>query len=205
MIEPGPAIRLQRRYAGHPSRVVIISGSPSPTSKTAQMGEYVASLLEADGISVRHLQVRDISPAALLTADCSDAGVVDALGAVADADGVVLATPTFKAAYSGLLKVFLDLLPQFGFAGKAVLPLATGGSLAHVLALDYALRPVIQSMGARHVVQSYFVLADQLTVIDGQFSLQPQLAAVLSDVVRDFRIALAPADPIAAAPAVLKS
>ena len=39
-----------------------------------------------------------------------------------------------------------------------VLPLATGGSVAHALALDYALRPVLTSMQARHVVNGFLVL-----------------------------------------------
>ena len=39
-----------------------------------------------------------------------------------------------------------------------VLPLATGGSVAHALALDYALRPVLTSMEARHVVNGFLVL-----------------------------------------------
>lgn len=42
-----------------------------------------------------------------------------------------------------MLKVFLDLLPQFALQGKLVLPMATGGSPNHMLALDYALRPVL--------------------------------------------------------------
>jgi FMN reductase len=66
----------------------------------------------------------------------------------------------YKAAYTGLLKAFLDLLPQYALAGKTVLPLVTGGTSAHVLAVDYALRPVLASMGA-HVGQGYFLL-DQL-------------------------------------------
>lgn len=41
------------------------------------------------------------------------------------ARGVILATPVYKAAYTGLLKAFLDLLPQDGLAGKIVLPIAT--------------------------------------------------------------------------------
>jgi pyruvate-ferredoxin/flavodoxin oxidoreductase len=45
---------------------------------------------------------------------------------------------------------FLDLLPQLGLTGKAVLPLAVGGSIAHVLAIDYGLRPVLCSMAAEH-------------------------------------------------------
>ncbi|NEE56082.1 FMN reductase (NADPH), partial [Streptomyces sp. SID8455] len=81
----------------------------------------------------------------------------------ARADGIVIGTPVYKAAYSGLLKTLLDLLPQYALTGKTVLPLATGGSTAHVLALDYALRPVLSSMGAAHIVQGWFVLDRHIT------------------------------------------
>lgn len=40
---------------------------------------------------------------------------------------VILATPVYKAAYSGLLKTFLDLLPQGGLRDKVVLPIARNG------------------------------------------------------------------------------
>ncbi len=62
---------------------------------------------------------------------------------------MVIGTPVYKAAYSGLLKSLLDLLPQYALAGKTVLPLATGGSTAHVLAIDYALRPVLAPWALR--------------------------------------------------------
>ncbi|WP_372430482.1 NAD(P)H-dependent oxidoreductase [Janibacter melonis] len=45
-----------------------------------------------------------------------------------------------------MLKTFLDLLPQDALRGKVVLPVATGGSPAHVLSVDYALRPVLASL-----------------------------------------------------------
>lgn len=82
---------------------------------------------------------------------------------VAKADALVVATPIHKAACSGLLKTFLDLLPQHAFAGKPVLPLATGGSPAHFLALDYSLRPVLTALGAQ-VAQGWFVLDRHITV-----------------------------------------
>ena len=66
----------------------------------------------------------------------------------------MVATPVYKAAYSGLLKVLLDLLPQTALKEKTVLPLATGGSPHHMLALDYALRPVLQSADKRYEVGS---------------------------------------------------
>jgi FMN reductase len=97
-----------------------------------------------------------------------------------------VATPIYKASYSGALKAFLDLLPQFALAGKVVLPLATGGTLAHVLALDYALRPVLVSLGAQHIVNGLFILDKTLIVSDGAVALDPDVAQRLAAIVEDF-------------------
>lgn len=115
----------------------------------------VARDLEERGLTVRHIRLRELPADCLMSLDYENEVIASAVEAVASADGVVIATPTFKASFSGLTKLFLDILPQFGFADKAILPLATGGTLAHVLALDYGLRPVVQSMGARWVVPSF--------------------------------------------------
>ncbi|MFC7340033.1 NADPH-dependent FMN reductase [Saccharopolyspora griseoalba] len=172
------------------SSVLVISGSPSNPSRTERLGEHVAGRLAAAGRDVDHLAVRALPADSLLGADLDDPAIADAVAEVAAADGVVLATPTYKAAYSGLLKAFLDLLPQFGFAGKAVLPLATGGSVAHVLAIDYALRPVVHSLGARHVVQSFFLLDKRLAVAGEQLEIHPDSTRPLADVIQQFDKAL---------------
>ena len=107
-------------------------------------------------IDAEHVALRDLDAGALLAADVRAPSLAAFREKVVAAHGLIIATPIYKASFSGLLKAGLDALPQFALAGKVVLPLATGGSLAHVLALDYGLRPVFQSMGARHVVQSHF-------------------------------------------------
>ena len=114
------------------------------------------------GHRTHHLQVRDLPAAALLQADFGDAGLGAARALVAEADALVITTPVYKAAYSGVLKAFLDLLPQDGLRGKTVLPLATGGSQSHMLALDYALRPVLSALGARHVLPSIYATDAQV-------------------------------------------
>ncbi|WP_058042647.1 NADPH-dependent FMN reductase [Streptomyces roseifaciens] len=172
------------------SKVLVISGSPSPTSKTEMVGDLVAERLAEYEWNAVHLRVRTLPAAPLLNADRSDPAIAEAVGQVARADGIVLATPTYKASYSGLLKVFLDLLPQFGFTRKVVLPLATGGSTAHVLVLDYALRPVVQSLGARHVVQSFFLLDKHLDCSSGRASVLPESTEMLDGVIEQFRKAL---------------
>ncbi|QGV77129.1 NADPH-dependent FMN reductase [Streptomyces ficellus] len=140
------------------SYVVAISGSPSADSRTARVAEHLLHRLAADGRGVGHITVRDLPPAELLGGSAAHPALRPALHTVARAEGVVVATPVYKASYSGLVKVFLDLLPQSGLAGKVVLPLVTGGSLAHMLAMDYALRPVLSALGARHIVPGAFLL-----------------------------------------------
>lgn len=167
--------------------VLALSSSPSRTSRSAAVAEHATRTLRADGIDAQHLRLRELDAAALLGADTQHPDIQAAVRAVTDADGLLLATPTYKAAYSGLLKVFLDLLEQFAFAGKSVLPIATGGTKAHVLSLDYGLRPVVHSLGAWHVLPSLFVLDEQL---DERLSPDAGLRATLDGVLGDFTHAL---------------
>src|SRR6476659_5630629 len=139
------------------SSVLSISASPQVVSSTHALLTHVNRRVAGAGHDVRTLLVRELPPHALLSADISHPAIADAVAAVATADAIIVATPVYQAAYSGLLKVFLDLLPQFAFRGKAVLPIVTGGSPAHVLAVDYALRPMLSALGAAHVTPGWFV------------------------------------------------
>ena len=104
--------------------------------------------------------------------------MLEAVASVHAADVVVVATPIYKAAYSGLLKTFLDLLPQDALRGKTVLPLATGGSAAHLLALDYALKPVLAALGARDILDGVFATDAQLVRAEaGRLRADAALAA----------------------------
>ncbi|MDQ0808649.1 FMN reductase [Streptomyces sp. B3I7] len=172
------------------SHVLVISGSPSAASRTEAVGDHVARRLADDEWHAHHLKVRTLPAEPLVNADTTHPAIAEALAQVSRADGIVLATPTYKASFSGLLKTFLDLLPRYGFRHKVVLPLATGGSVAHVLVLDYALRPVVHALGARHVVQSLFLLDEHLVRQEGRPHLLPQSACLLDDVIEQFRKSL---------------
>jgi len=166
------------------SRILAISGSPSARSRTTLVVKHLAAGL-ADA-EVDLISVRDLPPEALLHADASHPAIVDVVSRVADADGLIVATPVYKAAYSGLLKALLDLLPQRALAGKVVLPLATGGTLAHVLAVDYTLRPVLTALGATHVVPGYFLLDTWITEQNGGVAVERTAAAALDGVLATF-------------------
>jgi len=164
--------------------VLLIAGSPSERSRSAALLDSVSYRLAARGAQVERLLIRDLSPQALLLADTSHLSVRNAIDQVARARAVVIATPVYKAAYSGVLKVFLDLLAQNALQGKTVLPLATGGSPHHMLALDYALRPVLQSLSARHILPGVYVTDAQVTLTpEGAHHIHADIAQRLDDSV----------------------
>lgn len=166
--------------------VLALSGSPSPASRTARLAELAAADLRARGHRVRSLALRELPAGPLLGAHTADPSIAHAVRLVAEADALVVATPIYQAAYSGLLKVFLDLLPRHALDGKSVLPLATGGSAAHVLALDYALRPVLTALGAQ-VAPGRYVLDRELgTAPDGAAFLVGENAVMLARTVARF-------------------
>lgn len=147
--------------------ILLIGGSPATASSTGRLLDHVGAQLALRGHRHTKIQVLDLPAQALLHADTSDLAIKRALAAVAAADAVVIATPVYKASFTGILKAFLDLLPQDGLAGKLVLPLATGGSQSHMLALDYALRPVLHALEARHVLTSVYATSQQLVWVEG--------------------------------------
>jgi len=171
--------------------ILSVSGSPSPTSRTSRLLRHLDDRLRLQGHEVTPLDVRTLPAQALLGADFKHPAIVAATDLFARADGVVIGTPVYKAAYSGLLKSLLDLLPQYALTGKTVLPLATGGSTAHVLAIDYALRPVLSSMGASHIVPGWFTLDKDVADDDhGTPVVAPAAAEALEQVTDLFSAAL---------------
>ncbi|MDB4987321.1 MAG: ssuE [Myxococcaceae bacterium] len=169
-----------------PFSIVILTGSPTRPSRTVGLAQVVEQRLAREGFRVRTLHVRELPAQALLHADFNDPQIKEAIAVVEQADGVVVASPVYKAAYSGALKAFIDLFPQFGLRGKVVFPLLTGGTLAHVLALDYAVRPMLQSLDPKLIVGGLFVLDKAITLSEAGVELDPEVAARLETVTQTF-------------------
>jgi FMN reductase len=151
------------------SNILLISGSPSATSKSAAVLEYARGQLTAEKISATIVSVRDFPAEDLLLGKYDSPAFNELKKLVEDADGLIVSTPIYKAAYTGALKALLDILPQSALRGKTVLPIATGGSPAHLLAIDYALKPVLSSLGATELLQGVFIVDKQLTLsADGE-------------------------------------
>lgn len=155
--------------------VALISASPTAPSRSAFLLNQVERSFGALDMPTERIVVRQLPAQALLHGDLCDPALRQAVAAVASASAVVIATPIYKAAYAGALKVFLDLLPKGGLSGKTVLPIATGGSSRHMLAIDYALRPVLQALYARHVLPGIFATEAQIVRVGETYALDPDI------------------------------
>ncbi|MFC0711155.1 NADPH-dependent FMN reductase [Azorhizophilus paspali] len=147
--------------------VVLLSGSPSQRSRGELLLEYARTYLESRGIAVSLIRVRDFVAEELLHARFDSAAVRDLQATVGLADGLIVATPVYKASFSGALKVLLDLLPERVLTDKVVLPLVTGGSPAHLLAVDYALKPVLSALKAQEVLTGVFAVDAHIVYPEG--------------------------------------
>ena len=158
--------------------VVLISGSPSAASKSTAILEFAIQQLSEQGLTSQLINVRDFPAQDLILAKYDSPAFDEAKKQVADAAGVIVATPVYKAAYSGGLKTFLDILPQYAFRGKTLLPIANGGSPGHQLAIDYALKPVLSAMAATDLLQGVYA-------VDAQFSVGPDGKPTFNDEIRE--------------------
>jgi FMN reductase len=134
--------------------VAVVVGNPKPESRTLAAATHLArELAGAEPDLVIDLATLG---SALLDWSSPEVGVlVDRVGA---AELVIVATPTYKGTYTGLLKLFLDRFAGgTGLRGIAV-PLMLGGSPAHALAPELTLRPVLTEIGATVPGRGLFVV-----------------------------------------------
>lgn len=96
-----------------------------------------------------------------------DPGVAAAKQTVLEADALVVASPTFKSTYTGLLKLFLDQFGAGELGGIPTFPLMLGAAPQHALAPELTLRPVLVEIGASCPAPSLYLLdADYQTAPD---------------------------------------
>lgn len=172
------------------ANVIAIAGSPSHPSRTSAVLKYAESILESKGWHVDLLSVRDLPAEDLVFANFDSPALNKAKALVEQASGVIISTPIYKASYTGVLKAFLDLLPSGAFSGKVVLPIATGGTLGHLLTIDYALKPVIATLGARYVLGGVYLLDSQIQLTNSKLQLEKEIEQRLKASLNEFKEAI---------------
>lgn len=155
--------------------VFTINGSPSIPSRSAAVLRYARETLEAQGLRSWELNVRDLPLEDLIYGRFGSPAIAEQAAVLSQARAVLVSTPVYKGAYSGVLKTFLDLLPQGAFANKLVVPIATGGSPGHLLAIDYALRPVLGALGAHYILSGVYITDTQIQFSPTSLTLDPAI------------------------------
>jgi len=141
----------------------IVVGNPKPQSRTLAVARAVAhAAAGAAGLDVDDVVEVDLASLAPRLFDWSAADVADAAARIADTDLLVVASPTYKASYTGLLKAFLDWYGTTGLAGVTAVPVMVGAGAAHALAVEVHLRPVLIEIGATVPARGLYVTEDQL-------------------------------------------
>jgi FMN reductase len=164
------------------ARVGVVVGNPKPASRT-----YRAAVLAATLLSGQPPQVAlDLAELGARLLDWSDPAVAAAVESVRGLDLVVVASPTFKATYSGLLKLFLDRFSADSLNGVVAVPLMLGGGPAHALAPEVFLKPLLSEIGASVPTRALYLLD---TAADDPAAFEPWLAAARGPLAA----ALAPA------------
>jgi FMN reductase len=125
-------------------RAVAISGSPRAPSKSKTLAELMLQALARNGCGTQMIDVAELPPEGLV-ARAQTAEIDAAIEAVGGANIIVAATPTYRALYTGVLKAFFDLMPQAHLRATICVPVQTGASPAHFLAIEYGLRPLFAS------------------------------------------------------------
>ncbi|SEF79068.1 FMN reductase [Nonomuraea solani] len=152
------------------SGIVTVVGNPREGSRTLAVAEAAARAIGSRLAAGPH-EVVDLSALGPhLLAPGASPGVEVALELVREADVLVVASPTYKGTYTGLLKAFLDRLPPDALAGKAALPLLVMGDAKHALAVEVHLRPLLVELGATVPTPGLAVLESQLPALDDLLS-----------------------------------
>ena len=149
------------------TEVGIVVGNPKPMSRTRQVAEAVAgAVTSAVGWSDTQRFVVDLADLGRHLFDSSSPVVRDAVDRLAACRLVVVASPTYKASYTGLLKSFLDWFGTTGLSGVIVVPVMVGAGSQHALAVEVHLRPVLVEIGATVPTRGLYVTEEWLGDVD---------------------------------------
>ena len=145
-------------------KVTVLVGNPKANSRTLRVATALADKVLTPGSY--DLTVIDL---AMHTAEIfawPSATLTSLTGDVAASDLVIVASPTYKATYTGLLKSFLDRYPANGLRGTVAIPVMTGSDLTHSMGADTGLRPLLVELGASVPTRSLYFLASQMDHLD---------------------------------------
>jgi FMN reductase len=128
--------------------VGLVVDNPKVQSRTLVLAKKVAAAAaDAAGLGDAPTLTVDLAELGPRLFDWSSPGVQEAVDGIRSSSLVVVASPTYKASYTGLLKSFLDWFGNTSLEGVTVIPVMTGAGNHHALAVEVHLRPMLVDSG----------------------------------------------------------
>jgi len=134
--------------------VTVVTGNPKPQSRTRLAALRVAEELTGQPADLDF----DLATYGAGLLDWSDPAVAQAVKQVQASDLVIVASPTYKGAYTGLLKLFLDRFGAGSLSAVRAVPVMLGGHWRHALAPEVFLKPVLNEIGASTPTAALYLL-----------------------------------------------
>jgi FMN reductase len=146
--------------------MAVVVGNPKANSRTMRVAVAVADALETRLDLTSDRLVIDLADIANELFDQESQRVLDFRGAVAGSQVAVVASPTFKATYTGLLKAFFDGYATNAFRSVVAVGVMTGAAPIHALAVEVHLRPLLVELGAVAPTRGLYVTEQQFDDLD---------------------------------------
>ena len=161
-------------------KLLVISGAGARHSASAQLGERiaesVAGLAEVKTSSYQLGQfVYDM--AEFIEDGAPSSSLAEVFEAVRSADAIIAVSPVFNASYSGVFKMFWDMVEDGDIAGTPMILAATGGSARHSLMIDHAMRPLFSYLQAEMMTAGVYATPDALTGDDARLAARVERAS----------------------------
>ena len=165
-------------------RIVGISGNLTRPSRTRTLVAEILRQIEARNVG--HTELYDVADAganlaAVVVRENATAASARVLSAIESADALVVATPVYKASYTGLFKHLFDLIDPKLLVGRPVILAATGGSDRHALVIDHQLRPLFAFFRAHSVPCGVYATPVDFTAVGELTDVAAQRAAPAVD------------------------
>jgi FMN reductase len=159
MLDESPGIAEQPMEHGpaHDPVVMVVVGNPQAASRTAALAVHVAQEIAEIVGPGTGVELVELAPLATELASWGDPAVAAVKEQVLRASTLVVASPTYKASFTGLVKLFLDQFAHGELGGLPTVPVMTGGSMQHALAVEVHLKPVLVEIGASCLTRGLFV------------------------------------------------
>ncbi|MFI0444053.1 NAD(P)H-dependent oxidoreductase [Actinomadura sp. 6N118] len=169
--------------------IVALVGNPRAQSRTHRVALQAAQAIAArigQPVAAETVDLSAVAPYLLVATP--SAAVELTLELVSGADVLVVASPTYKGTYTGLLKAFLDRLPAGALASTVALPLMVMGDAKHALAVEVHLRPLLVELGAHVPTPGAVLLESQLPEAEELLDawadrVAPQVAGALTSAI----------------------